>query len=63
MRILVNESEEVGLATECCGLHRTTYVPVDDFDYLLGTICGTLHAVHPRLLADLTDITQFPLEQ
>ena len=61
MRLLVNGSDEVALATKCCGLHRTTDVAVDDFEYFLGTIWGILHEIHPRLLAELTAITQFPL--
>ena len=61
MRLLVNESDEVALATKCCGLHWTTDVTVDDFEHFLGTIWETLHEVHPRLLAELTAITQLPL--
>ena len=61
MELLFDESAEVALATECCGLRRTTDVAVGDFEYFLGTIWGILHEIHPRLLAELTAITQFPL--
>ena len=38
MRLLVYESDEVALATVCCGLHRTLDVAVGDFELFLGTI-------------------------